>query len=231
MHFNHAALTSLQKTTLFLRIFFFPSIQAAIPGYGITGSCQTVNGAPLFSAAESAAYGYPADTLVTGFGHLPPWSGTEIPETPNDGVPLNTGAGGCLLNNGLPFSYMPVGSVFYDAFAAKFPRCTPEQAFGPATWAWEEVAAPGQNGTTSTTVLVDTGRVGNGTVHNAFLCLPVPQGGCCDVTGAIAPTEQARDACVFFVFLPFIGAHTRARAPLASILRLSQQMPRSNTPC
>ena len=36
---------------------------------------------------------------------------------------------------GLPFSYSPVGNIFYDAFAARFPLCTPEEAFGPATWA------------------------------------------------------------------------------------------------
>ena len=28
-------------------------------------------------------------------------------------------------------TYFPVGNIFYDAFAARYPRCTPEEAFGP----------------------------------------------------------------------------------------------------
>lgn len=89
-----------------------PLVQAAIPGFGITGSCQTVNANPLFPPSDSARLGYPAGTLVTGFGNLPPWSEEALPGAPNDGIPLNTGSGGCILNNGFPFSYMPVGNIF-----------------------------------------------------------------------------------------------------------------------
>lgn len=70
-----------------------------IPGFGITGSCNTNN------------------------GDLPPWSTQVIDSSgglplPNNGIPLNKKAGGCILSNGYPFTYFPVGNIFYDAFAA-----------------------------------------------------------------------------------------------------------------
>ena len=62
-----------------------------IPGFGITGSCNTNN------------------------GNLPAWSkqtltSSDVP-LPNDGLPVNRKAGGCILSNGFPFSYFPVGNV------------------------------------------------------------------------------------------------------------------------
>ena len=48
----------------------------AIPGFGITGSCPTDN------------------------GNLPAWSTNAFPGLPNDGIPINDKAGGCILSNG-----------------------------------------------------------------------------------------------------------------------------------
>ena len=178
---------------------------AAIPGYGITGSCPTINQGTLdYQTANNGALpawgGLPFGMAASGFGDLPPWSTNAFPGAPNDGVPLITADGGCVLSNGLPFSYSPVGNIFYDAFAARFPRCTPDEAFGPATWALDA------NG-----VLVDTG-VETGT-YNVNQCWPlntpadVLNGAkaCCDITGAIAPTDRARGGAIFFLFLIFIG--------------------------
>jgi len=174
---------------------------AAIPGFGITSSCQTINGSPTIDNATAISLGYmmngAGDASVYGFGDLPPWSTNSLgPGVPNDGIQLNTvGKGGCILSNGLPFSYGTVPNIFYDAFAAKFPRCTPDQAYGPATW---QLNMDGN--------LYDTGVVTPGvTVYNSYLCLPINQGGCCDITGAIGPTAAGRNGAIFFVFLIFIG--------------------------
>lgn len=174
---------------------------AAIPGFGITSTCQTINGAPYLDNATAVSLGYmmnaAGDASVFGFGDLPPWSTNSFgPDVPNDGIQLNSvGKGGCILSNGLPFSYASVPNIFYDAFAAKFPRCTPDQAYGPPTW---DLNADGN--------LFDTGVVTPGvTVYNSYLCLPINLGGCCDITGAIGPTAAGRNGAVFFVFLIFIG--------------------------
>ena len=179
---------------------------AAIPGFGVTGSCPTINQATLdYQAANGGALpawgGLPFGMAASGFGDLPPWSTNAFPGAPNDGVPLIAADGGCVLSNGLPFSYSPVGNIFYDAFAARFPRCTPEEAFGPATWA---LAADG-------VTLVDTG-VETG-VYNVNNCWPIntPEDvlagakACCDITGAIAPNDKGRNGAMFFIFLIFIG--------------------------
>ena len=178
---------------------------AAIPGYGITGSCPTINQATVdYMNANSGALpawgGLPYGMAASGFGDLPPWSTNAFPGAPNDGVPMITAEGGCVLSNGLPFSYSPVGNIFYDAFAARFPRCTPEEAFGPATWGLDA------NG-----VLVDTGAETG--VYNVNQCWPLNTAAdvlngakaCCDITGAIAPTDRARGGAIFFLFLIFIG--------------------------
>jgi amino acid transporter len=84
-----------------------------VPGFGITGSCNTNN------------------------GDLVPWSTQTITSEgvalPNNGIPLNKFKGGCILSNGYPFSYFTVGNIFYDAFAsvrcalrAVWGRCGPE---------------------------------------------------------------------------------------------------------
>ena len=83
--------------------------------------------------------------------------------------------------------------VLQDAFAARYPRCTPEQAFGPATWVYHP----------SDYTLVDSGNSTG--VYNTNNCMPVGAGGCCDVTGAIAPSKNGRNGALFFVFLFFIG--------------------------
>ena len=64
---------------------------ASVPGFGITGSCNTNN------------------------GDLPPWSTNSFHTTsedgtallPNNGSPLNKFDGGCVLSNGWPFTYFP----------------------------------------------------------------------------------------------------------------------------
>ena len=64
----------------------------------------------------------------------------------------------------------------HDSFAARFPMCTELQAFG---------ADP----------------------DNPTACLPVTvPGGCCDITGAIAPTKGGRNGAIFFSFLIFMGS-------------------------
>jgi amino acid transporter len=180
---------------------------AAIPGFGITGSCQTINQGTLdFADANAGALppwgGLPFGMGASGFGDLPPWSTNAFPGgVPNDGVPLVPADGGCILSNGLPFSYSPVGTIFYDAFAARFPRCTPEEAFGAATWAL------GADGVT----LEDTGAETG--VYNVNNCFPLNTPAdvlagataCCDVTGAIAPSANGRNGAIFFLFLVFIG--------------------------
>jgi amino acid transporter len=179
---------------------------AAIPGFGITGSCQTINQGTLdFIDANGGALppwgGLPYGMGASGFGDLPPWSTNAFLGVPNDGVPLVDADGGCILSNGLPFSYSPVGTIFYDAFAARYPRCTPEEAFGPATWAL------GADGVT----LEDTGAATG--VYNVNNCWPLntPDDvlagakACCDVTGAIAPSANGRNGAIFFLFLVFIG--------------------------
>ncbi len=183
---------------------------AAIPGFGITGSCQTINQGTLdYMDANGGALppwgGLPFGMAASGFGDLPPWSTNAFPGVPNDGVPLVDADGGCVLSNGLPFSYSPVGNIFYDAFAARYPRCTPEEAFGPATWAIDP---------TDGVTLIDTGA--HTGVYNVNNCFPLntaadvlaAAGGakaCCDITGAIAPNEHGRNGAIFFVFLIFIG--------------------------
>jgi len=180
---------------------------AAIPGFGITGSCQTINQPTLdFAAANGGALppwgGLPFGMGLSGFGDLPPWSSNAFPGgIPNDGVPLVAADGGCVLSNGLPFSYSPVGNIFWDAFAARFPRCTPAEAFGLATWALDS------DGVT----LIDTG-VETG-VYNVNNCWPINTPAdvlagakaCCDITGAIAPSNNGRNGAIFFIFLIFIG--------------------------
>ena len=179
---------------------------AAIPGFGITGSCPTINQATLdYMDANGGALpawgGLPYGMGGSGFGDLPPWSSNAFPGVPNDGVPLIAADGGCILSNGLPFSYSPVGNIFWDAFAARFPRCTPDEAFGPATWA---LAADG-------VTLVDTGAATG--VYNVNNCWPLNTAAdvlagakaCCDVTGAIAPTDSGRNGAIFFLFLILIG--------------------------
>jgi hypothetical protein len=135
---------------------------AAIPGFGITGSCQTMNQPTLDYIDANGGMlpawgGLPYGMGASGFGDLPPWSTNAFPGVPNDGVPLIDTDGGCILSNGLPFSYSPVGNIFWDAFAARFPLCTPDEAFGPATWA---LAADG-------VTLEDTGAV-------TGVCVPRP---------------------------------------------------------
>ena len=69
-----------------------------VPGFGITGSCNTNN------------------------GDLPSWSTQTLTSEgavlPNNGLLLNKFKGGCILSNGYPFTYFPVGNIFYDAFAS-----------------------------------------------------------------------------------------------------------------
>jgi len=179
---------------------------AAIPGYGVTGSCPTINQATLdYQAGNGGALpawgGLPYGMAASGFGDLPPWSSNAFPGAPNDGVPLIPADGGCVLSNGLPFSYSPVGNIFWDAFAARFPRCTPQEAFGSATWA---LAGDG-------VTLVDTGAETG--VYNVNNCWPlntpaaVLNGAkaCCDITGAIAPTASGRNGAIFFIFLIFVA--------------------------
>lgn len=178
---------------------------AAIPGFGITGSCPTINQPTLDHMDANGGLlpawgGLPYGMGPSGFGDLPPWSTNAFVGVPNDGVPLITTDGGCVLSNGLPFSYSPVGNIFYDAFAARFPLCTPEEAFGPATWA---LAGDGS--------LVDTGAETG--VYNVNNCYPLNTPSdvlagakaCCDITGAIAATAQGRNGAIFFLFLIFIG--------------------------
>ena len=170
--------------------------------------------------------GLPFGMAASGFGDLPPWSTNAFPGAPNDGVPLITAKGGCVLSNGLPFSYSPVGNIFYDSFAARFPRCTPEEAFGPATWA---LAGDG-------VTLVDTG-VETG-VYNVNNCWPLNTPAdvlagakaCCDITGAIAPTNMGRNGAIFFLFLIFIGASAAARrAGVATRARLTRRTATAGT--
>lgn len=65
----------------------------SVPGFGITGSCNTNN------------------------FDLPPWSTATLTSSdnvlPNNGKPLNKFPGGCILSNGFPFSYFTVGNIFY----------------------------------------------------------------------------------------------------------------------
>lgn len=159
---------------------------ASIPGYGITGSCPTINSGTFnYTTGMLPAWDGLADmdSVGPGAGDLPAWSSNKFPGLPNDGVVVNSAVGGCILSNGLPFSYFPVGNIFYDAFAARFPMCTPEQAFGPATWALN----------LDSMVLEDTGSITG--VYNINNCLPInlPGGGCCDITGGIAATQKGRN--------------------------------------
>lgn len=170
---------------------------AAIPGFGITGSCNTNN------------------------GDLPPWSTNFYHTTsedgsaflPNNGTPLNKFDGGCVLSNGWPFSYFPVGNIFYDAFAARYPRCTPEEAFGPNLnrpclpvhmgGCCDVMGGGGINfaftaasdflATTSDGAVITTEAQ---TATQMFL-YPAPQG--------IAPTEYGRNCAMFMCFIIFLG--------------------------
>ena len=71
-----------------------------------------------------------------------------------------------------PFSYFPVGNIFYDAFAARFPRCTEAEAFDA----------------------------------NGACVSYANDGGCCDITNSIAPTDNGRNGAIFFSFLIFGGS-------------------------
>lgn len=102
-----------------------PSDGPSSKGFGITGSCQTVNAATLEYAANNngsfPAYdgGVSMPTFRSGFGDLPPWSTNSFgPGTFNDGVPVNTAVGACILSNGFPFSYYQVGNIFWVRLAA-----------------------------------------------------------------------------------------------------------------
>lgn len=214
-----------------------------IPGFGITGSCNTLNGElPSWSSATLFASSDVTSDYVNPDGTVLLSAGDPLP---NDGITVNTkSGGGCILSNGLPFSYfpsalrrvfckalsltppaparLPVGNVFYDAFAKRFPRCTVDEAYG----------------TTNTTGL------------NSLMttCLPATMGGCCDIMGVvhnaetgewqrnplymvaqpavtggvhnafniqgIAPTAMARNGAIFMV-RPHSAARVRGSFPLA----------------
>ena len=171
---------------------------ASVPGFGITGSCNTNN------------------------GDLPPWSSNVFHTTsedgtgllPNNGKLINKFDGGCVLSNGWPFSFFPVGNIFYDAFAARYPRCTPEEAFGPNLdkpcvpvhlgGCCDVMGGGGINfdfnansdfvATTSDGAVITTSSE---RPMQMFL-YPAPQG--------IAPTEFGRNGAIFMCFIIFMGS-------------------------
>lgn len=100
------------------------------------------------------------------FNTLPPWTSNHLDYAgatlPNDGVPLNAGVGGCILSNGVPFSYFPVGNIFYDAFAARFPAC-------PATSTCADIASDGRGCCDVTNTIRPTLRARDGAIFFVFL--------------------------------------------------------------
>ena len=107
---------------------------ASVPGFGITGRrvrCALAAvecGVPLRRARNPPALmgRGTARSCNTNNGDLPPWSTNNFHTTsedgtgflPNNGTPLNKFDGGCVLSNGWPFTYFPVGNIYYDAVRA-----------------------------------------------------------------------------------------------------------------
>ena len=207
--FSYFAGAALNFGLLLSYLFSVTNVNnAAIPGFGVTGTCPTINVPTLeYMAANGGALpGFDATSemlYMSGFGDLPAWSSNSFAGVPNDGVPLFSAKGACILSNGLPFSLFPIGNVFYDAFAARYPLCTPSEAFGSATWEYDASSGSLVNTTSF------TGR------YNVNSCLPIntpasqiPAGAtaCCDVTGAIAPSKAGRGGAIFFAFIIFGGS-------------------------
>lgn len=106
------------------------------------------------------------------------------------------------------------GNIFYDAFAARYPRCTPEQAFGPHL---NKPCVPvylggccdvmggggihfGFNANNNFQATTSDGGIitSEATLPSQMFLYPAPQG--------IAPTEAGRNGAIFMCFIIFLGS-------------------------